>query len=89
MNRRSFLRGAGLLLTAPAIVRASSIMAIRPWPSCYPSHVITGSVPGMRTLADIEPELIGFVPVYGRFIVSGHFMARIEDVRSFNELMDG
>lgn len=35
MNRRSILRGAGALLAAgvagPAIVRASSLMAISPW----------------------------------------------------------
>ena len=29
MNRRGFLRGAGALLAAPAIVRASSLMPVR------------------------------------------------------------
>lgn len=31
MNRRSFIRGLGLLVAAPAVIRVAQLMPIKPW----------------------------------------------------------
>lgn len=47
MNRRGFLRQLGLVIAAPAIVRATSLMKVVPWdePLVLPPTTIRTSIP--------------------------------------------
>lgn len=58
MDRRSFLRGAGALLAAPAIVRASSLMALSPVPLVLPAPIGGWGEPQFFTLSPEMADLL-------------------------------
>lgn len=68
MNRRSFLRGAGLLIAAPAIVKVASLMPVRAAPvfqfSGFESRIPTWMIMNPQDWADLfldEKAMLRFV----------------------------
>lgn len=67
MNRRSFLRGAGLILAAPAIVKVASIMPVRAAPvfqfSGFETRIPTWMIMNQKDWAELYSDRKAFLRV--------------------------
>jgi hypothetical protein len=62
LHRRSFLLGLGSVVAAPAIVRAASLMPVKPWPYVERGVLIRAGFGPLMWRVDHK----GLLPLYGR-----------------------